>query len=326
MRIQITILSLLLLASPVALAAPGQRDAAVAALQGLVDAAGSEAVRVVVNDGSGRTIRIGDELAYRFDARRAGYLTAVHIDVQGATTLLYPRASVEAGRLEAGASVSFPATDDPFTLEVKPPVGRDVVFAFLTDEPIDRGSLGIEDDGIVVAYEPQQAADFVERLRRALAARGEGRYAAHVINQQVDGRGAVQYRSMDIVSYFGERTRSIAPPKLDLQIHFGTDSAELDEQAQRNIDEFAVALDDPLLRSMRFAVVGHTDDRGPEAHNEDLSRRRAVSVKRYLVERGGIAADRLEIEAQGEKSPLIDEQTSYARQMNRRVEFTLIRK
>ena len=147
---------------------------------------------------------------------------------------------------------------------------------------------------------------------------------AHVV-QQIDGRRDVQYRSVDIVGFFGERTRSIRPAKLDLQIHFGSDSASLDDQAKRNIDEFARALEDPKLENIRFKVAGHTDDIGSASHNLRLSRKRADAVRQYLVEKGGISADRLVIEAHGENNPLMSEQDEYARQMNRRVEFMLER-
>jgi outer membrane protein OmpA-like peptidoglycan-associated protein len=140
--------------------------------------------------------------------------------------------------------------------------------------------------------------------------------------QQIDGRGDVQYRSADIVSFFGGRTRSIRPPKLDLQIQFSSDSSNLDDRAKRNIDEFARALDDPKLEGVRFKVAGHTDDTGSALHNLRLSRERADAVRSYLIERGGIDSARLEIEAHGENNPLIGGQDDYARQMNRRVEFT----
>jgi outer membrane protein OmpA-like peptidoglycan-associated protein len=218
--------------------------------------------------------------------------------------------------------VRLPSLADGFTLEVHPPVGRDVVYAIVTSTPLDRQALGIASADIVVSLEADQAPAFVRRLRSVLDARARGEVrVAHVV-QQIDGRGEVQYRSADIVDFFGERTRSIRPPKLDLQIHFASDSAELDETARRNIDEFARALEDPKLAGVRFKVAGHTDDLGSETHNLGLSRRRAETVRRYLIESGGIEATRLEIEAHGENNPLIGEQSDYARQMNRRVEFT----
>lgn len=322
MRCQIWAL-LLCVCAVTAFASP--RENTVNELEALSSAARSDSVRVRVNDGKGQALRIGDHIVYRFESDQPGYLTAIHVDTHGSTTVLYPRASAGAGRLGAGQVVSFPGAQDDFTLEVEPPTGRDVVYAFVSDSPIERAQLGLDPDGVVVSFEPQQAPDFVKRLGALLADRGAASYRSNKVNQQIDGRGQVQYRSADIAKFFGERTRSIAPAKLDLQIRFSTNSAELDDVARRNIDEFAAALEDPRLRSMRFAVSGHTDERGSEQFNEGLSLRRAESVHDYLVETGGVAPSRLEIEAHGEAAPLMSEDSEYARQMNRRVEFKPVR-
>ncbi|HKK50603.1 MAG TPA: OmpA family protein [Myxococcota bacterium] len=312
-----------------AAASAGPREATLELLQslasGLEGEGGADFVRVSVNDGSQRPLRIGEELVYRFEAGRPGYLTAIHVDFHGALTLLYPRARAEDGRVDAGQPIQLPGPDDGFTLEAQPPIGREVVYAIVTDEPIHRRDLGIRSDEMVVSFEPQQAPAFARTLRSVVSSRVRGRARVARVDQQIDGRGAVLYRSADIVQFFGERTRSIAPPKLDLQVHFETDSAELDEDARRNIDEFAAALSDPKLRATRFAVAGHTDERGPDDHNLDLSRRRAARVRDYLIEQGGIEASRLELEAHGEGNPLMEEVSDYARRMNRRVEFSPIR-
>ncbi len=301
------------------------RDVTLDGLEALAASTMSDSVRLSVNDGRGGAVRIGDKVVYRFESDRAGFLTAIHVDTHGSATLLYPRADADSGRIGADRAILFPSPVDAFELEVKPPVGRDVIFAFVTDEPIRRSELGIQGDDLVVAFEPQQAPPFVERLRDLLASRDTGHYRSAKLTQQIDGRGKVQYRSLDIVRFFGERTRSIARPKLDLQVQFQSNSAELDQQARANIDEFAEALDHPRLRSMRFAVAGHTDDRGSASHNMDLSQRRAASVQKYLIESGGIDAARLVVEAHGEGIPLMRDDSSYARSMNRRVEFTPIR-
>ncbi|MFK7898663.1 MAG: OmpA family protein [Myxococcota bacterium] len=301
------------------------REDTIEVLRAVQGGASGEGVRVFVNQGDGGPLRIGDELAYRFESNRTGYLTAVHVDMHGSTTLLYPRMDVSAGRVEAGRTVDLPSRGDGFTLEVQPPVGQDTVYAVVTAEPITRGELGISDSDVVVSFEPHEGPAFVRRLRSVLNGRpADAIRVAHVV-QQIQGRGAVQYRSADIVGFFGERTRSIRPAKLDLQIQFGTNSATLNDSARRNIDEFARALKDPKLRDMRFNVAGHTDDRGTNEHNLSLSERRANTVRGYLVEQGGIDPGRLEIEAHGEKNPLMNEQSDYARSMNRRVEFTPIR-
>lgn len=77
----------------------------------------------------------------------------------------------------------------------------------------------------------------------------------------------------------------------------------------------------PFIR--RISIEGHTDDRGTEEHNLDLSNRRAHSVMTWLVEQG-IEPDRLEAHGFGEARPLIPEENRRARAVNRRVEFHIL--
>ncbi|MEZ4339441.1 MAG: OmpA family protein [Sandaracinaceae bacterium] len=73
---------------------------------------------------------------------------------------------------------------------------------------------------------------------------------------------------------------------------------------------------------LRVSVEGHTDDRGSDEHNLDLSQRRAASVVRYLVEHG-IAAGRLTSQGFGEARPIDSNRTAAGRANNRRVEFRI---
>ncbi|MEZ4255375.1 MAG: OmpA family protein [Polyangiales bacterium] len=73
----------------------------------------------------------------------------------------------------------------------------------------------------------------------------------------------------------------------------------------------------------RIRVEGHTDDRGNDAKNMDLSKRRARSVAKWLMD-SGIAAERLEAYGCGENVPLESNTTNAGRQANRRVEFHIV--
>jgi outer membrane protein OmpA-like peptidoglycan-associated protein len=81
------------------------------------------------------------------------------------------------------------------------------------------------------------------------------------------------------------------------------------------------------LRSLpeikRLSIEGHTDSQGSDAFNMDLSRRRAASVMRFLVERG-IDAGRLESVGYGETRPVSLNVTAAGRAKNRRVEFKIL--
>jgi outer membrane protein OmpA-like peptidoglycan-associated protein len=74
----------------------------------------------------------------------------------------------------------------------------------------------------------------------------------------------------------------------------------------------------------RVRVEGHTDSVGSRAYNVDLSRRRARTVMRALVQRG-IPAGRLESEGYGFDRPVASNATALGRAKNRRVEFTVLR-
>ncbi len=68
-------------------------------------------------------------------------------------------------------------------------------------------------------------------------------------------------------------------------------------------------------------VEGHTDSIGNNAYNQELSERRAQSVKTYLVKKG-IQPDRIAARGFGEDKPLADNKTALGRAKNRRVEIT----
>ena len=82
---------------------------------------------------------------------------------------------------------------------------------------------------------------------------------------------------------------------------FATNSAELLPESADTLDDAAEKL--RAHDALRIEVAGHTDDRGAEAYNLELSKQRAVSVRAYLIERG-IAADRMIAEGYGEADPV----------------------
>ena len=69
-------------------------------------------------------------------------------------------------------------------------------------------------------------------------------------------------------------------------------------------------------------VEGHTDDRGDDDYNMDLSRRRAEAVVAYLV-RKDVDAGRLRAAGFGETNAIETNDTREGRAANRRVEFNL---
>jgi outer membrane protein OmpA-like peptidoglycan-associated protein len=74
---------------------------------------------------------------------------------------------------------------------------------------------------------------------------------------------------------------------------------------------------------VRTAIVGHTDSRGTDDHNQSLSERRAESV-RTAFDQMDVTRARFRVEGQGEREPVATNNTPEGMRLNRRVEVTLL--
>lgn len=72
----------------------------------------------------------------------------------------------------------------------------------------------------------------------------------------------------------------------------------------------------------KMVVEGHTDSQGGDSYNQDLSQRRAQTVRDYLVSRG-IAADRVRSQGFGSSRSVADNKSTEGRANNRRVEIVV---
>lgn len=104
-------------------------------------------------------------------------------------------------------------------------------------------------------------------------------------------------------------------------VNFCFDCDTLSEQAQRTLDGNALALINKRPNAT-FEIAGHTDSIGSDSYNQDLSQRRAVSVRNYLVDKG-VDADRMTAVGYGESQPVADNDTEAGRAQNRRVELRI---
>jgi outer membrane protein OmpA-like peptidoglycan-associated protein len=107
-------------------------------------------------------------------------------------------------------------------------------------------------------------------------------------------------------------------PKIDLEINFDYNSADISAKSMTSVQALGRALTNPDLKGSTFIVAGHTDAAGGETYNQDLSERRADSIKKYLVEKFGIAAADLVTVGYG-KTKLKDPANPLA-DVNRRVQ------
>jgi outer membrane protein OmpA-like peptidoglycan-associated protein len=101
-------------------------------------------------------------------------------------------------------------------------------------------------------------------------------------------------------------------------IEFDTKKDTIRPVSKPVLDKAVAVLEE--FTDVKVNIVGHTDDVGAAEFNLDLSRRRAESVKKYLVD-AGIDASRITTEGRGMTQPRVPNDSAANRALNRRIEF-----
>jgi len=138
----------------------------------------------------------------------------------------------------------------------------------------------------------------------------EGRFV-----QKIRGRPT---RSLSVTEREEIATIVKDKPKIDLEINFDYNSADISAKSLPSVQALGRALSNADLKGSTFVVAGHTDAAGGETYNQDLSERRADAIKRYLVDKYSIAGTDLVTVGYG-KSKLKDPSNPLA-EANRRVQ------
>jgi len=109
---------------------------------------------------------------------------------------------------------------------------------------------------------------------------------------------------------------------------FEFESAMLEKEFTDQLDVFIEFM--KKNKNYYFEISGHTDSKGSDVYNKDLSVQRALAVKSYLV-KNGIAANRLTTAGKGEKEPFAANENPdgsdnpEGRKANRRIQFRLLK-
>jgi outer membrane protein OmpA-like peptidoglycan-associated protein len=101
---------------------------------------------------------------------------------------------------------------------------------------------------------------------------------------------------------------------------FGFDKSLLAMDAKANLDKLVKVLD--TYNETDIELQGHTDSKGSESYNQNLSEERAHTVFGYLDAKG-IKANRMTTRGFGESAPKYNNDTADGRSQNRRVEFLI---
>lgn len=173
----------------------------------------------------------------------------------------------------------------------------------------------------VVAYIDNKDKDSKTRNNRILAAATGGAAIGGGIGYYMDAQEAKlrkQLRDSGVsIQRDGDKINLIMPGN----ITFATNSSNINNNFTGVLNSVALVLEE--YNKTLIVVSGHTDSSGSVQHNQKLSEDRAGSVANYL--RGQkIISDRLEIVGFGEAQPAANNQTVEGREINRRVEITLL--
>jgi OOP family OmpA-OmpF porin len=104
-------------------------------------------------------------------------------------------------------------------------------------------------------------------------------------------------------------------------IFFDVDKYELKEKSFTELEKIVRFLTENPQISVE--IGGHTDNTGNAAYNQQLSERRAKSVYNYIISKG-ISHKRLSARGFGSVKPVASNETDSGRQLNRRIEFTIL--
>ena len=105
-----------------------------------------------------------------------------------------------------------------------------------------------------------------------------------------------------------------------MTVYFGFDSAELRSGEVGKVNEAARMAEE--MDMVQFSITGHADRAGPADYNQELSLRRAQSVRDALVSRG-VPSENVSIAARGESEPAVPTADGVREQANRRDEIVV---
>ena len=181
-------------------------------------------------------------------------------------------------------------------------------------------------DGLVNPREARAANRAFEAVagRDRMGFDWDSRLADRRADRDDDRRGPERAGGWDrsaMRAYNFRQTAQGARMTMQEDVLFATDSDVLRPMAIERLRPLAAYL--RANPGVRVAIDGHTDSRGSDAHNQDLSERRAQSVREALDEMG-VTRARFRVTGHGESSPVASNATAAGMRLNRRVEVTLL--
>lgn len=161
----------------------------------------------------------------------------------------------------------------------------------------------------------------MERKKRALVGAGLGALAGAGVGTYMDRQEAKLRAELERTGVSVTRIGDNITLNMPGNITFATNSADLNASFFEVLNSVAIVVNE--FNQTVIEVAGHTDNTGSDAYNQQLSERRAAAVAAYLGTRN-VRQDRVITVGMGEGRPIATNDTEAGRQMNRRVELTLV--
>ena len=207
--------------------------------------------------------------------------------------------------LSLALGVSACATTDPYTGE----------------ERASRASTGAAIGALAGAViGAATGEDAEERRKRALIGAGAGALTGGSVGYYMDRQEARLRKQLEGTGVSVTREGDNIILNMPGNITFETDSDNLDTDFLDVLESVSLVLkeyDKTLLK-----ISGHTDSRGSDSYNQQLSEERAKAVATALANQG-VDAERMIVVGYGESRPVATNETAEGRQANRRVELKL---
>ncbi|MEM9885343.1 MAG: phosphate ABC transporter substrate-binding/OmpA family protein [Bacteroidota bacterium] len=150
-------------------------------------------------------------------------------------------------------------------------------------------------------------------------------YPSLVQSTKLEGdlyEGEAKKTFMPVSDQEGDSKEAIATKRVS--INFRTGEFRLDENAKYIIDREFVDIA-KAFGNARIRIEGNTDNVGNRASNVALSKKRAQSVKDYLVQEHDMSPNRFIVIGNGPDNPVADNSNSEGKAKNRRTDFELVR-
>jgi outer membrane protein OmpA-like peptidoglycan-associated protein len=225
------------------------------------------------------------------------------------------------------------------------------LFAFDSAELTDEGKIAIEETrkelrpeiatayaGIIIGHtdstgsaqynlglsmrRAQAVSDYLARTgvpAEILREVGRGEEDPIASNDTEEGRA--QNRRVEIIAI--AEPRALDTIRFPSVVLFPRRSAELTDQGKEILATQLQEARDMLSRAAYIEVIGHTDDVGDDAYNQELSEQRAEAVRNYLIAAGVDGSKTVGVGA-GESMPIASNKTEEGRAENRRVEVMVL--